>query len=320
MSDRPVEPPYNPHYFPQFDPPYPSRTFDDVMYAVSGRNRAENHLITIARDEFFLYWCTDERMAARLQTWSASIGLPEIINDIAAFLDRVADRYGLSRRGDLGRIPRPPHISVEDLLPEWYGLQDCLYAAYRRSSEVRDAVCTYVDDELQQPWPWLAYRLTDHIFQQAWERAEGITMIRQRTSHLDPMWEPRVQPFRFVFETKLHETVAEAKQRLMAEARAFCRNIHASKEEKFRNLPKGSPRKNQQENAIQDARWLYRQLICGATPAEIVTSHHEERRKSGKHTQDLSDACGCWQRVGRGLRNAMSLLDATPFYFSGTDK
>jgi hypothetical protein len=66
MSDRLVEPLYNPYYFPEFNPPYPSRTFDDVMYAVSGRNRAENHLITIARDEFFLCPRTDERIAARL--------------------------------------------------------------------------------------------------------------------------------------------------------------------------------------------------------------------------------------------------------------
>jgi hypothetical protein len=122
MSDRPVETPYNPHYFPEFSPPYPSRTFDDVMYAVSGQNRAENHLITIARDEFLRCWLADERMTARLRTWSATIGLPEIINDVAEFLDRVADRYGFSVRADLGRIPRPPHISVEDLLPEWYGL------------------------------------------------------------------------------------------------------------------------------------------------------------------------------------------------------
>ena len=105
----------------------------------------------------------------------------------AAFLDRVADRYGLSRRGDLGRTARPPHISVEDDLPEWYGLQDRLYAAYRRSPEVRNAACTYVSDDLQQPWPWLAYRLTHHVFEQAWEDALGITMIHQRTSHIDAM-------------------------------------------------------------------------------------------------------------------------------------
>jgi hypothetical protein len=123
------------------------------MYAVSGRDRAENHLITIAREEFLSCWLADEHMTARLQTWSASIGLPAIVTDVADFLDRVTERYGFSRHADLWRIPRPIHVSIEDFLPEWCTLQDRLYAAYRRSPEVRDAACTYVHDELQQPWP-----------------------------------------------------------------------------------------------------------------------------------------------------------------------
>jgi hypothetical protein len=311
MSDRPVEPLYNPHYynphyFPQFYPPYVNPKLDDEMYAVSGRTRAKNHLITIARDEFLLWLLADERMTARLQVWSASIGLPEIINDVAAFLDRVADRYGLSRRGNLGRSPRPPHISVEDFLPEWCTLQDRLYAAYRRFSEVLKIAFGYVRDELRQPWRWLAFRLTYHVFQHAWERALGINPIYQRTSHLDPMWEPLAQPFRFVFETRHGETVAEAKQRRMVEALEDCRNIHASEKEKSRSLPKGSPRKNQQDNAIQDAQWLYHQLICGDIQAQIAKSYHDTRKE---HKQPFSNACGCWQRVGRGLRNALLLLD-----------
>jgi hypothetical protein len=111
MSDRPVEPPYNPHDFPHFEPPYPTKKCSDVMYEVSGETRAENHLITTAQDEFLSCWLNDKRMTARLQTWSASVGLPEIINDVAAFLDRVTDRYGFSRRANLGRIPpSTPHI------------------------------------------------------------------------------------------------------------------------------------------------------------------------------------------------------------------
>ena len=133
-------------------------------------------------------------------------------------------------------------------------------------------------------------------------------MIRQRTSHLDPIMEPLAQPFRSVFETKHGETVTEAKQRRMAEAREDCRNI------KSLGLPKGSPGKNRQENATQDAKWLYRQLLCGDTPTEIVSAYHNARKKS--HGQELSDGCGCWQRVSRGLLNAMSLLNATPFEFA----
>jgi hypothetical protein len=317
MSDRLVEPLYNPYYFPEFNPPYPSRTFDDVMYAVSGRNRAENHLITIARDEFFLCSRTDERIAARLETWSATIGLPEIINDVAAFLDRVADRYGLSRRGDLGRIPRPPHISVEDLLPEWYGLQDRLYAAYRRSSEVRDAACTYVCDELQQPWPWLAYRLTDHVFQQAWERAEGITMIHQRTSHLDPIWDPRVQPFRFVFETRHGETVADANLRLMAEARDACANLLPIESES-QSLPKGKVRPDRELKTQRNTKWLHLHLIGkvhgpSISMYSIAKLFHSEQDRRRKHPE--FPWCSCQVDVRKGIKSAQALLDLTPYRF-----
>jgi hypothetical protein len=321
MSDGPVEPLYNPHYFPHFNPPYPSPRLTDEMYAVSGRTRAQNHLITVARDAFLACCLADEGMTARLQSWSASIGLPEIINDVAAFLDRVADRYGLSRRGELGRIPRPPDISVDDFLPEWHTLQDRLYAGYRRFPEVLKVAFGYVGDELQQPWRWLAFRLTYHVFDKAWQRAMGVRMIERRTSHLDPMWEPQAGPFRFVFETRCGETVPEAKRRLMAEALEASRDIHtdqdAHREDRSIHsygLPKGSPRKDREANAIQDAQWLYRQLICGDSAAQIAESYHQRE----KHKQDFSNSCGCRQRVDRGLRNAILLLDGTPL--SSTDK
>jgi hypothetical protein len=319
MSDRPTEPLYNrdyynPHYFPEFDPPFASRKLDDEMYAVSGRTRAKNHLITIARDEFLLWLLADERMTRRLQAWSAIIGLPEIINNVAVFLDQVADWYGFSRRADIGRIPRPPHISIEDFLPEWCTLQDRLYAAYRRFSEILKVAFGYVRDELDQPWRWLGFRLTHRVFQHAWEDALGIKPIYQRTSYLDPMFELRGQSLHFVFEQNPSETNAEARKRLMAEARAAradskrreSESPSIAKDSHPWNLPKGSPRKNQQDNAIQDAQWLYRQLICGDTPAQIAKSHHDARKE---HKQAFSNSCGCRQRVDRGLRNALLLLD-----------
>ena len=97
------------------------------MYVASGKTRAENHLIIIARDEFLSSWLADDRMTACLDAWRASVGLPAIVPDIANFLDRVAERYGFSHRADLGRIPPPPGTPIEDLLPEWCALQDRPY-------------------------------------------------------------------------------------------------------------------------------------------------------------------------------------------------
>jgi hypothetical protein len=57
---------FDPHYFPSFDAPEPRQRFSDVMYAVSGRTRVENHLITIARDELLTCLLADERVISRL--------------------------------------------------------------------------------------------------------------------------------------------------------------------------------------------------------------------------------------------------------------
>jgi hypothetical protein len=321
MSDHPVEPSgnvryvsrFDPHYFPDFDPPHPSPSFNQVMYDVSGQTRNENHLITLARDTFLSCCLTDPQMIARLDGWTASIGLPEITNDVANFLDQVATRYGFARRAEIGRTPRPPHTPIEDLLPEWHRLQDRLYAKYRRSGEVLDLACAYVRAELQQPWPWLAYRLALHIYEQAWERALGITVVRQRTSHLDPMWEPFVQHSRITLETKPYETLPEAKHRLDREYADFIKNLQGTERPKV--LPKGYPRKDQQKNVIQDARWLYRQLLCSNVPYQMAMAWHHERQMSGQHAQDFSDGCGCQRRVYDGLKKVKELLNASPFVF-----
>jgi hypothetical protein len=262
MSNHPAQHPYDPNRFPHFESPYMSPRLYDVMYDASGKTRAKNHLIMIARDEFLLCWLSNERMAVRLEGWRASVGLPEIVNDIADFLDRVAGRLGVPRRADLGRIPCTPQALFEDFIPEWCRLQDRLYTAYQRGREVMDATAVYVWNELRQPWPWLAGRLAYHVFQQAWERAMGITLVHQMVSHLDDhIWGPWVQPFRFVFETMPGELLTKARQRLMSEAHKAARNLQPDDATKSLSLPKGSPQKKQEDNARRGAGWLYSELI-----------------------------------------------------------
>jgi len=323
MSNHPAERPYDSNCFPHFESPWSPPKLYDVMHAVSCDTRAKHYLISIAREEFLLTWLADKRMSSRLEGWNASVRLPEITNDVADFLDRVAQRLGLPRRADLGRIPCKPQTLFADFIQEWCRLQDRLYTAYQHGRIVFDAVEVYVRDELEEPWPWLVGRLAFHVFQDAWEKAMGITLLHQMTSPLDPMWEflDQVQLCRFVFETKPDETVVEAKRRLMAEARHFRKNLQAIEPSKtWWHLPKGSPRKNQQENARQDARWLYRQLLCGDIPYQMAMSWHHDRKKSGQHAQEFSASCGCEQRVYRGIEKARELLNSTPYEFSDTDK
>jgi hypothetical protein len=289
------------------------------MYEISGETRAENHLITTAQDEFLSCWLNDKRMTARLEAWEATIGLSEIVNDVAAFLDRVAERYSFSCRADLGRIPRPPHTSVEDLLPEWYGLQDRLYGAYRRSREIMEVTCTYVRDELEQPWPWLAYRLTNHVFEQASDRALGITPVRLRPSHLDDhIYGPYVQPFEYTFKTKPGELLAEANKRFEAEYKAARANLQL-RESMWQDLPKGEVRPSRERKTRRDTKWLYVYLIGKVHGPKIsiysiaMLFHSEQEKRPNKH--EKFPKCSCQVDVRTSIKRAQALLDLTPWRF-----
>jgi hypothetical protein len=323
MTDRSVEHSYHADHFPYFERPQTPNRIYDLMYAVSCDTRVTHHLISIAREEFLSLWLSNEDMLPYLEGWSTSVSLQEITDDIADFLDHVAQHLDLSRRADLARtlsaLPDRQTL-VEGFLPEWYRLQDCLYAAYRRGNEMFDAVEEYVRYELQQPWPWLVGRLTDHIFQQAWEWAMGITLVHERTPPLSNLWDPRVQPFRSVFETRPGETVAEAKQRRMAEALEDCKNFHAIEQPAaWLNLPKGSLRKDQEPNTLRNTRWLYQVLMAKVHGPEIsqydlARAYHDTGRTHRGKRKEWS-SCSCQKDVSDGIKSAQRLLDATPYIF-----
>jgi hypothetical protein len=318
MSDRPANYSYDSLRFPYFEQPFPTKRFSDVMYEVSGRTRAENHLITTAQAEFLSNWLKDKHMRARLEAWEAIVGFPEIINDIAAFLDRVADRYSLTHRRHLLRNPRPSHVAIEDLLPEWHVLQDRLYTTYRRSSEVRDAACTYVRDELRQPWPWLAYQLTNHVFEQAHDCALGVTPIRFRTSYLDDhIHGPYVQPFEYTFKAKPGELVDEARKRLDAEYAAVRANIQP-RETKQQSLPKGNVRPDRELKTQRNTKWLYLYLIGKEHGPKIsmysmAKSFHIQQQKHRQHKK--FPKCSCQGDVRAGIKSTQALLNLTPWRF-----
>ena len=314
MSDRSVDPPYNLNRFPHFEQPFPSSQFLDVMLEVSGKDRAEKHLITIAQEEFLSCWLSDESTITRFKQWSASIGLPEITQEIANFLDRVAERYGLSRRAELGHTPRPPQMPVEDFLPEWYRLQDQLYAAYHRVPEVGDAIGRYVRDELRQPWPWLMCRLIYRLFQQAWEDAMGITPVYQWSLHLDDfIWGPYAQPSEYTLKTNDAEPLEVNKKRLMAEALAFIANLQPKESESW-NLPKGKVRPDREVKTRRNTRWLYHSLIPKRELGDLAQVFHTERQKAEKHRVAYR-SCSCLPTVKYGVKQAQQLLNKTPHWF-----
>jgi hypothetical protein len=317
MSDYPLEQLYPPDRFPYFQSPICFGKLDDVMHAVSGDTRVQNHLSTLARETLLSYLRTDERLTAYLQEWSASIGLPEIERDISDFLDRVVRRFGLSRRADLARFVRPPHIPIKDFLPEWYCLQARLYAAYDRAGEVMDVACRYVRDELQLPWPWLAFRLTFDLFEQAHERALGVTFVRRRTSYLDDhVHGPLVPHVTFPgFETRDGEPLDEAIQRCMDAAREHCNTLRAMAPAVPGDLPKGRFWTVQESNTRRNIRWFYEHRICHKRKYQIAKAYHAERSDSG-HEGAFPSSCSCRQNVIDGIEAAERLLGMSPYNFS----
>ena len=297
--------------FPFFDGPVPHPRFYKMMYDVSGETRVESHLITLARGILLSHVRTDEHLAARLQDWSASIGLPAIEHDIADFLDRVARRLSLSRRGDLARHRRTPDTLIEDFLPEWDGLQDRLYAAYGRAGEVVDAAWMCIRDELQLPCPWLAFRLTYDLFDQAHERALGATFIRQRTSYLDDcVYGPFVPHVTFPgFETTHGERLDEAIQRYMDAVREHCNTLRSM----AIGLPKGVLRKDHEGNTRRNVRWVYEHRVCQKRRYQIAKAYHAER--PNKDHDGVFPRCSCYQNVKDGIKDAERLLGMSPDIF-----
>ena len=320
MSDYPLEQLeqlYPPDQFPYFQGPICLGKLHDVMHAVSGDTRVQRHLSTLARETLLSHLRTDERLTAYLLEWSASIGLPEIERDISDFLDRVARRFSLSRRADLARFVRPPHIPIEDFLPEWYRLKARLYAAYNRAGEVMDVACTYVCDELQLPWPWLAFRLSFDLFEQAHERAIGGMFVRRRASYLDDhLYAPLVPHVTFPgFETRDGEPLKVAIQRCMDAAREHCNTLEAMARPLPGSLPKSKPRTDREDKTRRNVRWFYDHRICQKRKYQIAKAYHTQRTDN-RHKGAFPSSCSCKQNVIDGIKAAERLLGMTPYNFS----
>jgi hypothetical protein len=287
------------------------------MDDVSGATRVQNHLTTLAREEFLARLRADARITVRLRECVASIGLPAIERDIADFLDRVARRFGLSRRADLVRATRPPHTPIEDLLPEWDSLQGRLYTAYDRADEVLEAVGAYVCDAWQMPWGWLVCRLTNDMFEQAFARALGIRFVHQRASYLnDDLYGGFVPHVTFPgFETIHGESLDEAIQRRMDAAHEDCNTLRAMALTGPGDLPKGRLRKDQESNTRRNVRWLYEERVCQKKKYEIAKVHHAERPDKKDHLRPFTK-CSCYQNVKDGIEDAQRLLGGmSPYFF-----
>jgi hypothetical protein len=199
-------------------------------------------------------------------------------------------------------------------LPQWYRLQARLYAAYDRAGEVMDVACTYVRDELQLPWRWLAFRLSFDLFEQAHERALGVTFVRRRTSYLDDyVHGPLVPHVTFPgFETRDGEPLAEAIQRCMDATREHCNTLRAMASEG--DLPKGVLRKDQESNTRRNVQWFYDYHIRGKAKYQLAKAHHAER--SDNHEGAFPKSCSCRRNVFDAIEDAERVLGMSPYNFS----
>jgi hypothetical protein len=241
----------------------------------------------------------------RFKEWIAQIGLPEIVEAIADFLDRVAQRRGLARRGDLSRIERVPLAVVQDLLPEGHRLEERLYRAYRRGSEVLKASSMYVRNDLGQEWPWLAHSLAYHLVLQQWEHAVGLTIQFTFQSKPDPP-APR-EPLSLTLEATSHETNAALEKRWLREikeALAKRRRIGP----KAWHLPIGRPRPESERNMPRWTKWLYSDLTTEEVRYQLAQSYHDDRKDC---PGDDPPCHSCQEQVRYGIERARTILNNT---------
>jgi hypothetical protein len=307
--------PFNPDKFPEFMPPeYEFSSVLDMMYKPSGSTRFENYLATIAREEFVACLLEDARVTPHFQAWMSRIGVPGIADDIADYLDRVAQRRGLASRGDLARVLPAPLTLIQDLLPEGHRLKDRLYIAYERGNEVLEAACDYVRNDLGQQWRWLAYRLTYHLLLQQWEHAVGLTMHMDWPGYM--RWllsDPPLQPVSATihWEAGLGESNAAVEKRVIAELR---RELAKRRPIKMRgwDLKIGRVRPDSEQNMPRYTRWLYKDLTSKGIRYQLAQSYHDER-------QDCPGdfpSCPCQQNVHYGITRALEILNNTSSPFT----
>ena len=318
MSERPLDYPFqpdafpevgylfNPDTFPAFRPPEPASASHHLMYVPSGAKRFENYLATIARRDFITCVLTDERVTPRFKEWIAPTGLPEIVEAISDFLDRVAQRRGLARRGDLAHVELVPPAKVQDLLPDGHRLEEYLYSAYRRGSAVLKAASMYVRNDLGQEWPWLAHSLAYHLVLRQWEHAVGLTMQFMFPSKPDPP--APGEPLRpTLSEGTSHETNAILRKR-------WRREIDETLAKRRRigpptwHLPLGRPRSDSEQNMPRWTRWLYTDLTTKEVRYQLARSYHDEQ----DDCPGDGPACHrCYEQVRYGIKRALTILNNT---------
>jgi hypothetical protein len=178
------------------------------------------------------------------------------------------------------------------------------------SSQSTEAAITYVRDELDLHWPWLALELHLKLLMDTYQYIIGIDA--PMGYRLDPD-DPPAAPLSWTFETRPGETLSAAQRRFTEEANAAFVQLHALPDDAA-HAPLGRIRRDLEGTVRRNTRWFYQHRICREPQRQIARTYHAERVGESGHNPTF-EHCSCRTNVREGIKEAERVLGLTPFFF-----
>jgi hypothetical protein len=287
----------------------------EEMYHVTGATYADNLRHGCARVELLNCLDEDPQVLAHLETWGREIGLIQAAEEAARLGEEEAELCGVRGRWEIWRREEheplgPPDEARDQVLSERLTqAMERVLEAFRRNTEVFEAACAYVRDELQLPWIWLAWELSNMLLLDEFQYVFGIE-LRKGLRFIPE--DPPAADFSWTFAKRPGETFRSMQQRFIEESNQAYAQIQPASGDVV-DVPTGRLRKDLEETTRRYTRWFYRHRFCQENPYQIAKTHHAERDQA--HQQQPFPKCSCLRNVLDGIKEAERVLGLTPYFF-----
>ena len=248
--------------------------------SLDGPSRAEDEKQVLARLAFLEVVTKDQRVVDLWRTWGRYTGLNDSADALGSAIDQLATSAGLEHRGSIRKIYdtgsaaeiaaleesfNPELVDIaEEALAE-FGL--CLDRVYGFRKQMSDEAISFVRDTLQLSWPWLTLELIECFEYSAVALACGsIISLEAMAEEKEPQERREVINLMRSYRDKV----------------VIRGRVPVDEEAEF------------QDGVGKNARWFYRNRLCGESIGHIAAS-------------DGSDSA----TIGSGIVKAERLLGLT---------
>jgi hypothetical protein len=250
----------------------------EEMYHVTGATYADNLRHGCARVALLDCLAEDPQVLAHLESWGREIGLIQAAEEVASLGEEAAQLCGVGSRWEVWRREEheplgPPDEARDQALLRLTEAFERFLEAFRRSTEVLEAACAFVRDELRLPWVWLAWELTMMLLLEAFQEVLGIEVCKGLRYIPE---DPPAADFSWTFTTRPGETVSAAQQRFNAEAHTAFVQIQPVPDAP-EQIPLGRQRQDLEELARRNAQWFYRHKVRQEPISRIARDCHVSR-------------------------------------------